>query len=204
MTRGHRSGLLVVDVQNDFCAGGTLAVPNADRVVSALNRYIGQAVGEGMTVYASRDWHPPRSTHFKPYGGPWPVHCVRDTEGARFHPDIRLPPTAIVVTKGESPTSPGYSAFEGRTPDGTPLAAELRRRGIDRLYIGGLATDYCVRQSVLDGLAAGLRVAVLVDAIAGVDPDGSTSAIVEMRRQGACVGAGLQGLDDPSAPSERP
>ena len=98
MTPAGRSALLVVDVQNDFVPGGALAVPGGDLVVSAMNRYIDLAVKSGMTVYASRDWHPAVTSHFKPYGGPWPVHCVQDTPGAQFHPDLKLPPDAVIVT----------------------------------------------------------------------------------------------------------
>jgi nicotinamidase/pyrazinamidase len=190
MNGGRRAGLLVVDLQNDFCAGGALAVPNADRVVSALNQYLDEAVAHGVSIYASRDWHPLVSDHFKPYGGPWPVHCVKETEGARFHPGLRLPPTAIAITKGEDSTSPGYSAFEGHTPDGKPLLADVRERGIGELYVGGLATDYCVKHSVLDALSAGLQVTLLEDAIAGVDSEDSARAILEMRRRGSRVMAG--------------
>ena len=185
MIHEDRAGLLVVDVQNDFCAGGALPVPSASRVVTALNRYLNDAVAQGMTVYASRDWHPPVTNHFQPYGGPWPAHCVQQTEGARFHAELRLPPSAIVVTKGEDSAAPGYSAFEGRTPEGKSLLDDLRDRGIGRLYVGGLATDYCVKASVLDALSAGLHVTVLEDAIAGVDPGASVSAVAEMRRKGA-------------------
>jgi nicotinamidase/pyrazinamidase len=186
-----RSALLVVDVQNDFCTGGALAVPGSERVVDALNRYIADSVARGIPIYASRDWHPPETTHFELYGGVWPVHCVRGSEGARFHPDLRLPPTVTVVSKGEEPGRHGYSAFEGRTADGTPLAADLQTRGITHLFVGGLATDYCVKHSVVDALAAGLDVDVLEDAVAGVDlqPGDSARAIAEMRERGAAVKA---------------
>ena len=187
MIDDDRAGLLIVDVQNDFCSGGALPVPNGDRVVSALNRYIDEAVAHGVAVYASRDWHPAVTSHFKPYGGPWPAHCVQGTDGARFHPNLRLPVTAMVITKGEDSTSPGYSAFEGRTPEGKPLLTDVRERGIDHLYVGGLATDYCVKHSVLDALSAGLKVTILEDTIAGVDPEGSARAIVQMRERGAQV-----------------
>jgi nicotinamidase/pyrazinamidase len=155
-----------------------------------LNQYIDKAVAHGVPVYASRDWHPAVTNHFKPYGGPWPVHCVQGSHGARFHPDLRLPATAIVITKGESPDDPGYSAFEGRTSEGKPLLMELRERGIGHLYVGGLATDYCVKRSVLDGLSAGLQITILEDAIAGVDPGDSTDAVVEMQKGGARAIAG--------------
>ena len=184
-----RSALLVVDVQNDFCAGGALAVPNSDAVIAALNQYIPDAEAQRIPVYASRDWHPPITSHFQAFGGIWPVHCVQETRGAEFHPDLRLPASAVIVTKGEQPNSHGYSACEGRTPAGAPLLDDLRTRGISHLYVGGLATDYCVKQSVLDALAAGLQVTVLEDAIAGVDVNAGDSAraIAEMRAQGADV-----------------
>ena len=187
MIDGHRAGLLIVDVQSDFCSGGALPVPNAERVVHALNQYIDDAVAHGAIVYASRDWHPAVTRHFKPYGGPWPVHAVQGTAGAHFHPSLRLPVTAIVVTKGEDPDSSGYSAFEGRTPEGTPFLTDLRERGIRHLSVGGLATDYCVKQSVLDALSAGLQVTVLGDAVAGVDRDDSVRALIQMRTRGADV-----------------
>jgi nicotinamidase/pyrazinamidase len=187
MTSPERPALLVVDVQNDFCTDGALAVPGSDRVVAAMNRHISHAVAHGWPVCASRDWHPPHTSHFKPYGGQWPVHCVRDSPGARFHPELQLPPDAIVVSKGDRADEAGYSAFDGHTPDGTPLLTDLQRRGVSHLYIGGLATDYCVRASTLDGLAAGLRVRLLEDAVAGVDltPGDSSRALAEMRDQGA-------------------
>jgi nicotinamidase/pyrazinamidase len=186
MTSGEHPALLVVDVQNDFCTNGALAVSGSERVIEAMNRHISHATTRNWPVYASRDWHPKQTTHFKP-DGPWPVHCVQDSSGARFHPELQLPPGAIVVTKGDRLDDAGYSAFEGRTPDGTPLVADLERRGITHLYIGGLATDYCVRASALDALAAGLRVTVLEDAVAGVDlmPGDSGRALDEMRGKGA-------------------
>ena len=179
--------LLVVDVQNDFCPGGALAVRNGDAVVAPLNRMIEWTERHGGIVYASRDWHLPDAAHFKPYGGVWPIHCVQNTQGAEFHPTLRLSSRATVVTKGDSAGSDGYSAFEGHTPNGTALAHELRERGITRLYVGGLATDYCVRHSVLDALKGGLEVTVLTDAIAGVDvqPGDSARATDEMRAAGA-------------------
>jgi nicotinamidase/pyrazinamidase len=181
------SALLVVDVQNDFCAGGALAVENSGRVVAALNRHLAEFARSGATIYASRDWHPLHTSHFNTHGGPWPVHCVQQTPGARFHPDLRLPANTIVISKGTDPANPGYSAFEGTTPEGRPFLDDLRARGIDHLYVAGLATDYCVRHSVVDALDAGLTVTVLEDAVAGVDPRGSADALDEMRRKGAAI-----------------
>jgi nicotinamidase/pyrazinamidase len=179
------AALLMVDVQNDFCPGGALAVPDGDRVVPVLNRVMDRFRSAGRPVYASRDWHPPDTTHFQDYGGPWPVHCVANTRGAALHPGLRVTPETIVVSKGEDRADHGYSAFEGRTGEGRTLAEDLRDRGVSMLYVGGLATDYCVRASVLDAARAGLQVAVLTDAVAGIDAEGSRRALEEMQRIGA-------------------
>lgn len=185
--RADPSALLLIDVQRDFCTGGALAVPGSEQVIEALNRYLEQAAISAVPVYASRDWHPPNAQHFAPFGGRWPVHCVRHTRGAEFHPSLALPPTIIAISKGTDPHAEGYSAFEGTTDEGEPLLADLRRRGVGHLYVGGLATDYCVKHSVLDALAAGLRVTVLADAIAGVDSDSSAFALDQMAKRGATV-----------------
>jgi nicotinamidase/pyrazinamidase len=181
------SALLVVDVQNDFCPGGSLAVPHGDAVVAPLNAMAAALAAAGRPVFASRDWHPPQTTHFKEMGGPWPVHCVRETPGAAFHPALRLPPATTIISKGTDAADDGYSAFEGRDEAGLPLARRLRDAGVDHLYVGGLATDYCVRASVLSALAEGLRVTVLQDAIAAVEvrPGDGERAIAEMRAAGA-------------------
>jgi nicotinamidase/pyrazinamidase len=183
------SALLVVDVQKDFCPGGALPVPDGDQVVQVLNQYIVDASARGWPVYASRDWHPPVTRHFQPYGGQWPPHCVQNTEGANFHPHLRLPAFTIVISKGQDPDTPGYSALQGHTPDGTLFLEDLRERRMEHLYVGGLATDYCVKHSVLDLLRAGLAVTVLGDAIAGVDvqPGDSARALADMRKAGADV-----------------
>jgi nicotinamidase/pyrazinamidase len=156
-------------------------------VVPVLDRYIEQAREAGSPVYASRDWHPAATRHFESGGGPWPPHCIRDTEGAAFHPRLALPADARVITKGDDPVDDGYSAFEGRDADGRTLAQALRDEAVDRLLVGGLATDYCVRASVLDGLRAGLDVVVLLDAIAGIDvkPGDVAAALDAMIRAGA-------------------
>jgi nicotinamidase/pyrazinamidase len=187
MADKRRSALLIVDVQNDFCEGGALAVPQGDRVVPVLNHFAGRVEAEGGAIYASRDWHAAGSTHFKAFGGAWPVHCVAGTPGASFHPDLRLPPDTVVISKGQEPGRDGYSAFEGVTGSGQPFAAALGSRGVEHLYVGGLATDYCVKHSVLDALKAGFTVTVLIDAIAGVDvhPGDSARALNEMEEAGA-------------------
>jgi nicotinamidase/pyrazinamidase len=181
------SALLIIDVQNDFCAGGALEVRGGDRVVAPINRMIDRAVAHGEPVYATRDWHPPNTRHFKQFGGAWPVHCVARTPGADFHPNLRLPVSALIVATGDTVDKEGYSAFEGHVPGGRGLLDDLRARGIRRLYVGGLATDYCVRHTVLDARKAGFEVDLLTDAIAGVDvePGDSARALDEMREAGA-------------------
>ena len=181
------TAILVVDVQRDFCPGGALAVPDGDRVVPVLNQLLHASHARRLTVYASRDWHPPDSSHFIPGGGAWPVHCVAGSPGARFHPDLRLPDGTLIVSKGIDADGDGYSAFEGCLDNGTTLADDLRRRGITHLVTGGLATDYCVRHSVLDAIRQGWRVTLLTDAVAPVQltPDDGERALAEMRAAGA-------------------
>jgi len=169
MTTDGKAALLVVDIQKDFCAGGALAAPSGDAIIPAVNRHIAEARARDMAVYATRDWHPARTSHFKEYGGAWPPHCVQGTEGAQFHCALELPPDAIVISKGDDPERHGYSAFEGHTVDGKALLDDLRDRHITRVYLSGIATDYCVRESALDARKAGLEVRVLADAIAGID-----------------------------------
>jgi nicotinamidase/pyrazinamidase len=189
MSDNVKSALLVVDVQNDFCAGGALEVRDGDHVVAPLNRMIARAVARSEPIYATRDWHPTRTRHFQTDGGTWPPHCIQGTLGARFHPDLELPADVHVVTTGDDFDTDGYSGFDGHTPDGKTLLENLRERGITHLYVGGLATDYCVRQSVLDALKAGLRVSLLTDAVAAVNlqPGDGANAISEMERAGAVL-----------------
>ncbi|MGH2517913.1 MAG: nicotinamidase [Ktedonobacterales bacterium] len=179
--------LIVVDVQNDFCPGGSLAVPEGDEVVPVLNRYLERASAVGVPIVASRDWHPAETAHFAAFGGTWPVHCVQGTSGAAFHPALRLPPDALIASKGMSAKDEGYSALEGQLPDGRSVLDALRERGVTRLHVGGLATDYCVRATVLGALAAGFAVALLQDAARAVDmtPGDGERAVAEMLAAGA-------------------
>lgn len=184
-----KSALIVVDVQNDFLPGGALAVPEGDQIVPIVNRYLASFRAAGLPIFASRDWHPRVTRHFKEYGGIWPPHCVQGTKGAEFHQDLQYGADVIVVSKGMDPEKDSYSAFDAVEADGTPLAESLHRRGVEHLYVGGLATDYCVRWTVLEGARRGFGVTLLVDASLGVNlqPHDSERAIAEMVREGAGV-----------------
>jgi nicotinamidase/pyrazinamidase len=174
--------LLLVDVQNDFLPGGSLAVPHGDEVVPVLNRYIQLFQARGLPVYATRDWHPLRHCSFIEQGGPWPPHCVADTPGAGFAAVLQLPPATMVISKAKTVAADAYSGF-----DKTDLDSRLRTAGIQRLFIGGLATDYCVLNTVRDALHLGYQVFLLADAIRAVNvkPDDGERAVEEMEKLGA-------------------
>lgn len=177
-----KSALMVVDVQRDFCPGGALPVPDGDKVIPVLNGYIEKFQGVRSPIYATRDWHPPNHMSFKARGGEWPLHCVQNTEGAEFHPDLKLPEKTRIVSKASDPNKEAYSGF-----DGTDLEKELRKRGIEKVFVGGLATDYCVRSTVLDALKLGFETILLEDATQGVNvkPGDSAKAVEEMVKKGA-------------------
>lgn len=178
--------LLIVDVQNDFCPGGSLPIPRGDAVVPEINRWIEAATEAGALVVASRDWHPAHHVSFAQRGGPWPPHCIQDSRGAAFHPELALPEGATVVSKGTDPDADAYSAF-----DGTGLADWLRERNVSTLWVGGLAQDVCVRATVLDARAEGFEVHVITEATRPVDvnPGDGERALEEMRRAGAAIEA---------------
>jgi nicotinamidase/pyrazinamidase len=186
---GKAAALLIVDVQNDFCPGGALGVSGGDEIIPLINRYIELFKGRGAAVIASRDWHPHVTRHFKEFGGIWPVHCVAESFGAMFHAELLLPPDCLVFSKGMDPERDDYSALSARNAEGTLLSGFLLKEGIRRLYICGLATDYCVRQTTLDGLREGFSVTVLADAVRGVDltPGDSERALAEIKSAGALL-----------------
>jgi nicotinamidase/pyrazinamidase len=176
-----RQALIVVDVQNDFCPGGALAVRHGDDVIEPLNKLIDEFLERGAPVYKSRDWHSPTTKHFAAYGGTWPVHCVQNTRGAEFHPSLRDDPRITVISKGLGDTD-CYSAF-----DETDLAAQLQKQNVEEVVVGGLATDYCVKNTVLDALKHGFKVKAVENAMRAVDlqPGDGARAIDEMRAAGA-------------------
>jgi nicotinamidase/pyrazinamidase len=176
------SALIIVDVQVDFCPGGALPVPDGDKIIPFINRYIKIFKENNLPIIATRDWHPPNHISFKPYGGIWPIHCVQNTPGAAFHPKLKLPNDVIIISKATEPNKEAYSGFEG-----TELSSILNSKGVRRLFIGGLATDYCVKNTVLDALKLGFQAFLLLDGTKGVNvnPDDSKKAIEEMIRKGA-------------------
>ncbi len=179
--------VIVVDVQNDFCSGGALPVSEGDQVVPVLNRWIEAAETSGAKVVLSRDWHPPTHLSFKEYGGQWPTHCVQGTQGAAFHPDLRVLAEALIVTKGDKPDRDQHSAF-----DGTELGERLREQGIERVWVGGLALDVCVRATVLGALKLGFEVHVIRAGTRAVNvqPGDADRALEEMREAGAIIEEG--------------
>ncbi len=177
--------LIVVDVQRDFLPGGSLAVPDGDQVVPVINGWVERFAELDLPVFATRDWHPPDHCSFVEQGGTWPPHCVADTHGAVFADDLRLPGDATVISKATSPAADAYSGF-----DGTDLAERLNASGVKRVFVGGLATDYCVLATVRDALAAGFDVFVIEDAVRAVDvdPGDGDRALEAMRGLGArCI-----------------
>lgn len=172
--------LIIVDVQNDFCPGGALPIEHGDEVIPVLNRWIVAAVAKAVPIYASRDWHPVGHMSFKESGGLWPPHCLQDTEGAAFHPDLHLPSSAVKVTKGVRFDQDQNSAF-----DQTGLATQLRRDGVRRIFVGGLAEDVCVRATVLDGLKEGFEVFLILEGTRPVTAAGGEKARREMQEAGA-------------------
>lgn len=169
--------LIVVDVQVDFCPGGRLPLPGGDGVIPVLSLYIDLFERVRARVFATRDWHPPNHVSFKDRGGSWLPHCVQGSDGARFHPDLRLPEDVTVILKATDPDRESYSGFVG-----TELDAALREAGARRVFVEGLAMDYCVKNTVLDGLRLGFDVVLLVDATKGIDrtPGDGARAVREM------------------------
>jgi nicotinamidase/pyrazinamidase len=189
--------LIVTDIQKDFLPGGALPVPEGDEVIPVLNDYINLFTSAKAKVFATRDWHPPNHISFKPFGGPWPIHCLQNSEGAKFHSDLKLPKDVTVISKATDLQREAYSSF-----DGTTLENQLKEIGVTRVFVGGLATDYCVKETVLDGLKAGFNMVLLSDAVRGINvkPDDSKKAVEEMQDEGA----GTVTLEDFAEPKEIP
>ncbi len=174
--------LIIVDVQNDFLPGGALEVPGGNIVIPVLNKYIDLFCRADRPVIATRDWHPPDHCSFVDSGGQWPPHCIRETPGAEFSPNLKLPDNTIIISKATSQGKDAYSGFEG-----TNLNEILKKNKIRRVFVGGLATDYCVLNTVIDALKYGYTTLLLVDAIraVNVNPDDGEKAVEKMIENGA-------------------
>lgn len=169
--------LIVVDIQNDFLPGGSLAVPCGNTVIAVLNRYLAEFAGRHLPIFLTRDWHPANHCSFQTQGGCWPVHCVADSKGAAFASGLKPPPWTVVISKGVAAGKEGYSGFEG-----TDFEKRLRGSGLRRLFVGGLASNYGVPHTVKDGLARDFSVFLLRDAIRAVNvkPNVGRNAEAEM------------------------
>lgn len=178
----NKDALLITDIQIDFLPGGALPITDGDQIIPVLNEYAKRFKAAGAPVFASRDWHPPNHISFKAQGGPWPPHCVQGTGGAKFHPDLKLPKGTVVISKATDPSRESYSVF-----DGTKFIEELKKKNVARLFVGGLATDYCVVNTVLDTRKLGYETVVLMDATLGINvkPGDVDRAIEAMVKNGA-------------------
>jgi len=179
--------LSVTDVQYDFLPGGSLGVPEGDQVIPPLNRAIELFQKKHLPVFFTRDWHPPDHSSFKEQGGPWPPHCVRRTGGAKFHAGLQVPKDAVIISKAVTRDSEQYSTLYGKDSRGRTENALMEEMGVSRLFIGGLATDYCVLHTVKDALTEGFEVYVLTDGIRAVNvaPGDGEKALQEMAAKGA-------------------
>ena len=186
-----KKALLHVDIQNDFCPGGSLAVIEGDMVVQPANELTRRFESMGLPVFFTRDWHPVNHSSFKDNGGDWPPHCVADTQGAAFHTDLYRPDSAVIISKATEAGSDAYSGFEG-----TDLADRLKALGVTGIVVTGLATDYCVKNTVLDGLKHGFSVEVVQEAIraVNVNPGDGEKAIEEMKHAGALFVSAAEAL----------
>ena len=177
-----KTALLLVDIQNDFCPGGALPVTEGDQVVGPANKLIQHFEKYHMPIIFTRDWHPVNHSSFKEFGGIWPSHCVADTSGAAFHKDLHVPQNPKIVSKATTPENEAYSGFEG-----TNLAQYLRQQNVDSVIVLGLATDYCVKNTVQDALNEGFKVTVVPEGIRAVNvqPEDGEKAIKKMQEKGA-------------------
>ncbi len=180
----NHDALIVVDMQNDFLPGGSLAVSGGETIIPLLNQYMAEFKAHSLPVFATRDWHPADHCSFRQQGGPWPVHCVAGTVGAEFHPALEWPAGTHIVSKAIASGKDAFSGFED-----TKLDVMLKLQGIQRLFIGGVATEYCVLNTVRDALHAGYQVYVLKDAIRaiGLKQDDGLQAVETMIKLGACL-----------------
>ena len=191
------AALIVVDVQRDFCEGGALAAADTLSLLAPLEECIEAAREAGAVIVFTRDWHPPNHSSFRPNGGPWPVHCVAETEGAELMPPLRVQANDLMIHKGVAVDGAGYSAF-----DSSGLDESLKKLGVSRIAVSGIATEYCARATALDGLKAGFETVVLADVIRPVQPNATAGVLAELERAGArgiSAGEWLKGIKERQA-----
>ncbi|NJE42769.1 nicotinamidase [Thermococcus sp. GR6] len=174
------AALIVVDMQRDFMPGGALPVPDGDKIIPRVNEYIRKFKERGALIVATRDWHPEDHISFMEQGGPWPKHCVQNTPGAEFV--VELPEDAVVISKAADPDKEAYSGFEG-----TNLAEILKEKGVKRVYVCGVATEYCVKATALDAVRHGFETYLLRDAVRGINPEDEGNALRELEQAGVKV-----------------
>ncbi|RLG89263.1 MAG: nicotinamidase [Thermoprotei archaeon] len=179
---GHRDALIIVDMQKDFMPQGALPVPEGDTIIPIINNYLRIFQESKASVILTRDWHPPNHISFKSRGGLWPPHCIRNSEGAKFHPDLKIPSNAVIISKATEPDKEAYSGF-----DGTELNSILTSRAVKRVFICGVATEYCVKETALDALRLGYLVLILNDAIKGISKSNSEKALELLLNKGALI-----------------
>lgn len=179
--------LLIVDSQIDFFPGGALPVADGDKIIPIINEWIAAAQENNIPIFASRDWHPANHCSFKDYGGHWPTHCIQNSTGANIHPDINLPKETIIIDKADDPKKEAYSAFEGKTKQGILLIQVMKEQKIRRLWINGLALDYCVCESALDARNNGLEVHLILKGTKPTSEKTGAKALQRMRRAGVMV-----------------
>jgi nicotinamidase/pyrazinamidase len=179
--------LIVVDMQNDFMPGGALPVPNALTIIPTINRYVELFENANATIVFTRDWHPQNHISFKSRGGPWPPHCIQNTYGAELHPDLRAPKSAIIISKAFKEDEEAYSGFKGiELESKRDLNSVLRGRGVKRVFVSGVVTEYCVKATALDAADLGYQVFLLIDAVKGINqpPGSEEQAVIEMLEKG--------------------
>lgn len=179
--------LLIADPQNDFFPGGALAVPKGDEILPIINEWIKAAEQSDAPIIFSRDWHPENHISFKAQGGPWPPHCVQNTFGAEFHPDLYKPKNFIITSKATKPNKEEYSAFEGHTQNNKLLTEKLRELNVKRIWIAGLALDYCVYFSAIDAHKSGFEYHIILPGCRSIDKKTESKAITDMKAQGAIL-----------------
>jgi len=182
-----KKALIIIDIQKDFCPRGALPVKEGDAIIPVVNRYIKAFAKKKLPIFVVRDIHPKETKHFKAYGGLLPPHCIEGTKGAEFHPGLKVPKEAIIMTKGMDAEKSSFSAFHAHDPNGMELLNLLKILGVNEVYVGGFTTDFGVRFSGIDALRHGFKVFLLVDAVKGynIDPNDSEKAIAEMVNLGA-------------------